>query len=128
MRIRKPLPFRLEGRSLGMSESVDAIESQLIAVLSDLLSTRLGEDCDVAAIPRSMPMADLPFARELDSIDILEIVVQVEDEFDCELTLPESSQEWSAYTWGNFLDDLGAAIVAARKNRGALLPAKSNRP
>lgn len=61
-------------------------------------------------IPRTCPLADLEqHGLSVDSIQLLELVVLLEEHLGVELDLAEGNDDWGTYTWGQLLDDLTAA-------------------
>lgn len=67
---------------------------------------------------RSIPL-ECPFDRltehgiELDSIEVLELVLLLEGELGRELEFDVNDDDWSGYTWGAFLRDIGRGVVSS---------------
>lgn len=74
-----------------------------------------GASVDLRAIPHRCPLADLEqHGLSLDSIQLLELVVLLEEQMGRDLELPEVTDDWSTYTWGQLLDDLAEAVSHLR--------------
>ena len=71
----------------------------------------------LATIPADCPLADLErYDIDLDSIQLLELVVVLEEDLGQDLDLPEVSDDWQTYTWGRLLDDLAIAATDRRSS------------
>lgn len=87
-----------------------ADRDELIDRLSVCLTRLTGASIDLRAVPEACALVDLEqHGLSLDSLQLLELVVLLEDDLGCELDLAEVADDWLTYTWGRFLEDLGAA-------------------
>jgi aryl carrier-like protein len=87
-----------------------AEHAELLATLERCHTELTGRAVDLAAVPADCAFIDLvAYGLDLDSIELLELVVLLEEALGCDLDLAEVEEDWSTYRWGQFLTDLAAA-------------------
>jgi len=90
---------------------VPADREGLQEVLATCAARISGAPVDLHRIPADCPLLDLEeHGLSLDSIQLLELVVLLEEHLGRDLELAEVADDWTTYTWGRLLDDLIAAI------------------
>lgn len=83
----------------------------LVADVAECVRRLTGASVDLRAIPHDCPLVDLEqHGLSIDSIQLLELVVLLEERVGRYLELPEVTDDWSTYTWGRLLDDLAKAV------------------
>jgi aryl carrier-like protein len=89
---------------------VPAERADLLATLEQCHATLTGRHVDMTVVPADCAFIDLvAYGLDLDSIELLELVVLLEEALGCDLDLAEVEEDWTTYRWGQFLTDLAAA-------------------
>jgi acyl carrier protein len=89
-------------------------ERELLATLARCHARLTGDEVDLTTIPADCSFLELErHGLSLDSIQLLEMVVLLEEELGCDIELVEVQEDWQTYRWGQFLADLEAAITSA---------------
>lgn len=88
----------------------------MLAALTECVEQLTGEAVVLTFIPGSCPLVDLEqHGLSIDSIQLLELVVLLEEHLGVELELPDVDDDWLTYTWSRLVDDL---TDAARRATG----------
>jgi len=94
---------------------VPADREVLLGDVAECVRQLTGASVHLQRIPQDCPLLDLEqHGLSIDSIQLLELVVLLEERVGRELELPAVTDDWSSYTWGRLLDDLAAAVGDTR--------------
>ena len=86
---------------------------RLVALLEACHVSVTGRHVDLTDVPLDTPFLELDrYGVTLDSVDVLELVVALEDALGHELDVAIGEDDWARYRWGDFLADLGRATGA----------------